>query len=116
MSFLVSSGTAGHVPEKPRKFFFVRKWFKLNKIKFITRSKLPGNNAKFDITQITLRSELLSQLRGSVIVLRDRIHKVLGNLINLIRIDKLVCFNVLNVKLQVCEKVIARLIDCGFCN
>ena len=42
-----------------------------------------------DITQITLRSELLSQIRGSVVVLRDRIHKELGNLINLIRLVKL---------------------------
>ena len=28
----------------------------------------------FDITQITLKSELLSQIRGSDVVLRDRIH------------------------------------------
>ena len=28
-----------------------------------------------DLTQITLRSELLSQIRGSVVVLRDRIHR-----------------------------------------
>ena len=28
-----------------------------------------------DITQITIRNELLSQLRGSDVVLRDRIHK-----------------------------------------
>ena len=27
-----------------------------------------------DITQITLRSELLSQIRGSYVVLRDQIH------------------------------------------
>ena len=85
--------------------------FKLNKIKSIRRSKVPGNGAKFNITQITIRSELLSQIRGSVVVLRDQIHKELGNLINLIRLVKLVFFNVLNVKLQVCEQVIARLID-----
>ena len=64
---------------------------KLNKIKSNRRSKLPGNGAKFDITQITLRSELLSQIRGSNVVLRDRINKELGNLINLIRFVKLVC-------------------------
>ena len=28
-----------------------------------------------DITQITLKSELLSQIRGSDVVLRDRIHR-----------------------------------------
>ena len=28
-----------------------------------------------DITQITLRSDLLSQIRGRVVVLRDRIHE-----------------------------------------
>ena len=65
--------------EKPR----------LNKIKSIRRSKLPSNGAKFDITQITLRSELISLIRGSVVVLSDRIHRELGNLINLIRIVKL---------------------------
>ena len=42
-----------------------------------------------DITQITLMSELLSQIRGSIIVLRDQIHKELGNLVNLIRLVKL---------------------------
>ena len=44
-----------------------------------------------DITQITIRSELLSQIGGSDVVLGDRIHKKLGNLINLIRFVKLVC-------------------------
>ena len=43
----------------------------------------------FDITQITLRNKLLSQIRGSVVVLRDQIHNELGNLINLIRLVKL---------------------------
>ena len=42
-----------------------------------------------DINQITLRSELLSQIRGSVVVLRDRIHRELGNLINLIKLIKI---------------------------
>ena len=42
-----------------------------------------------DLTQIILRSELLSQIRGSTVVLRDQIHKELGNLINLIRVIKL---------------------------
>ena len=42
-----------------------------------------------DLTQITLRSELLSQIRGSVVVLRDRIHRELRNLINLTRVIKL---------------------------
>ena len=42
-----------------------------------------------DLTQITLRSELFSQIRCSIVVLRDRIHKELGNLINLIRVIKL---------------------------
>ena len=92
MNFLVASGTAGHAPEKTRKVF-IRKWFKkkprLNKTKSIKRTKLPGNSAKFDLTQITIRSELLSQIRGSVVVLRDRIHRELGNLINLIRLIKL---------------------------
>ena len=40
-------------------------------------------------TQITLMSELLFQIRGSVIVLRDRIHEELENLINIIRVIKL---------------------------
>ena len=62
---------------------------RLNRIKSNKRSKLSGNGAKFDLTQITLRSELLSQIRGSVVVLRDRIHRELGNLINLIRLIKL---------------------------
>ena len=39
----------------------------------------------FDITQIILKSELLSQIKGSVVVLRDQIHREIGNLINLIR-------------------------------
>ena len=43
-----------------------------------------------DLTQITLRSKLLSQIRGSVVVLRDRIHRELENLINLIRLIKLI--------------------------
>ena len=37
-----------------------------------------------DTTQITLSSELLSQIRGSIVVLRDRIDKELGNLLNLV--------------------------------
>ena len=39
-----------------------------------------------DTTQIALRSELLSQVRGSVAVIRDRIHKELENLLNLVRL------------------------------
>ena len=39
-----------------------------------------------DTTQITLRSELLFQIRGSVAVLRDQIHKELGNLLNLVKL------------------------------
>ena len=35
-----------------------------------------------DITQITLTSELLSQIRGLIVVLWDRIHKELGNQID----------------------------------
>ena len=42
-----------------------------------------------DITQIILRTELLSQIRSSVVVFMDRIHIELGNLINLIRLVKL---------------------------
>ena len=76
-------------------FFLSKSGFKkkprLNKTRSIRRSKLPDNGAKFDITQITLRSELLSQIRGSVVVLRDQIHRELGNLINLIRFVKLDC-------------------------
>ena len=46
-----------------------------------------------DTTQITLRGELLSQIRGSVAVLRDRIHKELGNLLNLVKLLIIgVCF------------------------
>ena len=79
MIFLVASGTAGHVPERTRKNFMSESGFKkkprLNKIKFIRRSKLPGNGAKFDSTQITLKSELLSQIGGSDVVLRDQIHR-----------------------------------------
>ena len=44
-----------------------------------------------DITQITLMSELLSQISGPVVVLRDQIHIELENLINLIRLVKLGC-------------------------
>ena len=68
-----------------------KKKLRPNKIKSIRQLKLPGNAAKFDITQITIRSELLSQIRGSVVVLRDQIHKELGNLINQIKIVKLGC-------------------------
>ena len=42
-----------------------------------------------DLTRIILNSELLSQIRGSTVVLRDQIHKELENLINLIRVIKL---------------------------
>ena len=42
-----------------------------------------------DLIQITIKSELLSQIRGSVVILRDRIYKELGNLIDLIRVIKL---------------------------
>ena len=94
MSFLVAYGTTGHVPEKKRKKKFVsesgfKKKPRLNKIKSIRRSKLPNNGAKFDITQITRRGELLSQITGSVVVLGDRIHRELENLINLIILVKL---------------------------
>ena len=41
--------------------------------------KASGNGAKFDFTQITLRSDLFSQIRGSIVILRDRIHKELGH-------------------------------------
>ena len=43
-----------------------------------------------DLTQITLRSELLSQIKGSVVVLRDQIHKELWNLINLINLIRVI--------------------------
>ena len=43
------------------------------------------------ITQITLRRELLSQIKGSVAVFRDQIHRELENLINLIWFVKLSC-------------------------
>ena len=67
----------------------------------------------FDLTHITLRSELLSQIRGSIVVLRDQIHKEVGNLINIIRLIKLglLCFN---VKDRFVSKTVARLIDWGF--
>ena len=39
-----------------------------------------------DTTQIILTSELLSQIRGSIAVLRDQIHKELGNLLNLVNL------------------------------
>ena len=74
-----------------KKKFVSESGFKLNKIKSNRWSKLPGNGAKFDITQITLRSELLSQIKGSDVVLRDQIHEELRNLINLIRFVKVVC-------------------------
>ena len=84
-----------------------------NQTKFIKRSKLPGNGAKFDLTQITLRSELLSQIKGSDVVLRDQIHRELGNLINLIKLIKLGCL-LLNIKDRFVSKLIARLIDWSF--
>ena len=65
---------------KRQEKIYVRKWFKeVTKTKsdhIYRRSKLPGNGAKF----------------------RDRIHKELGNLINLIRVIKLgwLCLNVNN--------------------
>ena len=37
----------------------------------------------YDITQITLRSDLLSQIRGSIVVLRDQIHMELEHTIDL---------------------------------
>ena len=42
-----------------------------------------------NLTQITLRSELLSQIKSSIVVLRDQILRELGNLINLIKLIKL---------------------------
>ena len=66
-----------------------------------------------DLTQITLGSELLSQISGWIVVLRDQIHKELGNLINLIRVIKLGWLS-LNVNKQVVSKVVARLIWLGF--
>ena len=80
--------------QKRQEIFFVsesgfKKKPRLNRIKSIKRSKLPGNGAKLDLPQITLKSELLSQIRGSAVVLRDRIHKELENLIDLIRVIKL---------------------------
>ena len=56
------------------------------------------------LTHIILISELFSSIiKSSVVVLWDRIHRELGNLINIIRMIKLgwLC---LNVKLQVCEQ------------
>ena len=46
-----------------------------SKLNLMVIRKVPCNGAKFDTTQITLKSELLSQIRGSDAVLRDRIHK-----------------------------------------
>ena len=74
---------------------------------------IPGNGAKFYITQITLMSELLSQIGGSVVVLMDRIHRELGNLINLIKLIKL-GWLLLNVKDRFVSKLIAQLIDWVF--
>ena len=37
----------------------------------------------FDTTQITLRSDLLSQIRSSIVVLRDRIHREIRHTIDL---------------------------------
>ena len=56
-------------------------------------------NEYIDTTQITLRSELLFQIRGSIVVLRDRIHKKLGNLLNLVKllILSICCFMGLKV-------------------
>ena len=45
--------------------------------------KASGNGAKFDITQIIQMSNLFSQIRGSIVVLRDEIHKELGHTIDL---------------------------------
>ena len=45
-----------------------------------------NNGAKFDTTQIILSSELLSQIIGSIVVFRVRIHKELRNLLNLVRL------------------------------
>jgi len=67
----------------------------------------------FWLTQITLRSELLSQIRDLVVVLRDWIHKELGNLINLIKLIKL-DWLLLYVKDRFVSKLIARLIDWVF--
>ena len=36
-----------------------------------------------DITEITIRSDLLSQIRGRVVVLKDRIHRELRHTIDL---------------------------------
>ena len=66
-----------------------------------------------DLPQITIRSELLSQIRGSVVVLRDQIHRELGNLINLIRVIKL-GWLWLNVNSRFVSKAVARFIWLGF--
>ena len=66
--------------------------FKLNqkeREKTKARSKTEKANLKQkdksanDITQIILRSDLLSRIRGSIVVLRDQIHKELGHTIDL---------------------------------
>ena len=64
---------------------------KYNGKKTLTRSSLDRDSCtKYctmtDTTQITLRSELLFQIKDSVAVLRDRIQKELGNLLNLVRL------------------------------
>ena len=47
--------------------------------------------------QIILRSELLSQIKGSIVVLKDRIHKELGNLINIITVELGNLINIIRV-------------------
>ena len=90
-----------------------KKKHRLNRIKSIKRSKLPGNSAKFNFTRITLRRELLSQIRGSIVVLRDQIHKELGNLINLIKLTK-VGWLCLNVKACLWTRQLFDWFDWGF--
>ena len=67
----------------------IKKKTRINRIKSIKQSKLPATAPNLIFTQIILRSELLSQIRGSFVVLRDQILRELGNLINLIKLIKL---------------------------
>ena len=70
--------------------WYVRSWDRTTFVGYKCGERLQSDKIlSGNLTQITLKSELLSQIRGSVVVLRDQIHKELGNLIDLIRVIKL---------------------------
>ena len=56
-------------------YHFIRNLVQSGRLRVVHVSTKDQLADMIDITQITLRSELLSQIRGSDVVLRDRIYR-----------------------------------------